>query len=227
MSELSITIFILILPGIISLIVINCLASHVKFNSFFFVLYSIVLGLFDYCFLQLFRWGAALFKSISSFSCLKFKCLGVWEIIGLNKSVAITPMEIITATLIAVPVGFFITVIINHKLLYKVARWLKISSKYGDENLFSYYLNTDEVDWVYVRDKENEVVYQGRVENYSETDRIQEIVLTNVTVFTYYEPTKIYSTQSIYICRESGKIQIEQIPEENFNGIKSGGTHGR
>ena len=81
-------------------------------------------------------------------------------------------------------------------------------------------MNSEEIDWVYLRDKENEEIYQGKIESYSENGKIHEIVLTDVTVFSYYDPKEIYKAPTMYICRKLGKLQIEQIPSENFNSEK-------
>jgi len=53
--------------------------------------------------------------------------------------------------------------LVNYKIFHKFAQKLLISQKYGDENLYSYYLNAKEIDWVYVRDFERKLTYQGRV----------------------------------------------------------------
>ena len=217
MTELSITIFILIVPGILGFIIIDNLIIHEKRDSFFFVLFSIILGLFSYCLLQLFLWCVDIVKSLFCKGCLQLTSLNVWKIFGLESTAKIIPWEIIWATVISIPLGFIVTYLIQHKVIYKIAQKLNVSFKYGDENLFYYYLNSVEVDWVYIRDKENGVIYEGRIQSYSENETIQEVVLTEVSAYDYYDPAeKIYETPSIYICRGWGKLQIEQIPIDKF-----------
>ena len=150
----------------------------------------------------------------------------VWSVISQSKSPLLSPLEIIWAIFIGIPLGFIVSWIINYKFLHKFAEFIKMSTKYGDENLYSYYLNTNEVDWVYIRDKEKDLIYQGRVQSYSENEKIQEIVLTEVTVYSYYDPEKLYETPSVYISRELGKLQIEQIPEVKFNNQNKGDNDG-
>ncbi|MFA5430231.1 MAG: hypothetical protein WC329_03650 [Candidatus Omnitrophota bacterium] len=218
MTELSLTIFILIVPGILGFIIIDNLIIHEKRDSFFFVLFSIIIGLFSYCLLQLLMWCIDVLKSYICNTCFQHRFLTIWKILGLDPTARIVPWEIIWATVISIPLGFMVTCLIQHKVIYKVARRLNVSSKYGDENLFYYYLNSVEVDWVYIRDKENSIIYEGRIQSYSENEMIQEVVLTEVSAYDYYDPQdKIYETPSIYICREWGNLQIEQVPIDKFS----------
>lgn len=93
--------------------------------------------------------------------------------------------EICVAVFVSVLVAFFASWTINFKLFNKIAQKLKVSTKYGDENLYSYYLNAEEIDWIYVRDPKNGFTYQGRVVSHSENDKVQEIVLSEVSVYSY------------------------------------------
>ena len=104
--------------------------------------------------------------------------------------------------------------VINYKVFNKLAQKINVSSKYGDENLYSYYLNAKEIDWVYVRDIENNLTYQGRIESYAENDHMQEMVLYDVTVFRYQDSVQLYSVPTIYLNKEMGKFIIEAIPKE-------------
>ncbi len=220
MNHLSIILFILIIPGILSTIIIENLTIHKRTNSFFFTLYSLLIGFLSYSLLQLLQ---NVWIFVRNFICEKYTpytSLNAWGIISQSDQYSVNLTEVVFATLVAIPLGFLIAALIHHKVVNKIAKAISASSKYGDENLFYYYLNSKEIDWVYIRDKENEQIYQGKVESYSENEKIHEIVLTDVTVFSYYDPKEIYKTPTMYICKELGKLQIEQIPNENFNPKK-------
>ena len=70
------------------------------------------------------------------------------------------------------------------------------------------------MDWIYIRDIEANITYQGKVISYSENEKIQEIVLAKVTLFKYEDSEKLYSVPSIYITKEMGKSIIEAIPPD-------------
>jgi hypothetical protein len=216
MNQLSIILFILILPGILATIIVERLTIHKRINSFFFILYSILLGLLSYVLLQIFKHIFTFLKSLIYNKNISFSFLHVWEVISNSNSYNVNLSEVAWATIVAVILGFIVSAIIHHKIVNKIAKKLSVSSKYGDENLFYYFLNSPEIDWIYIRDKERELIYQGRVESYSENEKIHEIVLTDVIVYSYYNQDKLYTTPTIYICKDLGKLQIEQIPQENF-----------
>jgi hypothetical protein len=197
-------------------IIVERLTIHKRTNSFFFILYSILLGLLSYVLLQIFKHIFTFLKSLIYNKNISFSFLHVWEVISNSNSYNVNLSEVAWATIVAVILGFIVSAIIHHKIVNKIAKKLSVSSKYGDENLFYYFLNSPEIDWIYIRDKERELIYQGRVESYSENEKIHEIVLTDVIVYSYYNQDKLYTTPTIYICKDLGKLQIEQIPQENF-----------
>lgn len=220
MNQLSIMIFVLIIPGILAAIIIERLTVHKRTNSFFFTLYSILLGLLSYVLLQIFQYVLIFVKNITCEEYIPYTSLRVWKFISNSNSYSVNLSEVAWATIVAVILGFIVSALIHHKIVNKMAKLLSVSSKYGDESLFYYYLNSKEIDWVYVRDKERGLIYQGRVQSYSENEKIHEIVLTDVAVYSYYHPEELYKTPTIYICKDLGELQIEQIPQENFKNDK-------
>lgn len=99
--------------------------------------------------------------------------------------------------------------LVNFKLLNRVAQRLRVSDKYGDENLYHYFLNSKEIEWVYVRDIENNLTFQGCVVSFSENAVCQEIVLRDVVVYRFSDSAKLYSMEKLYLSRELGKLLIE------------------
>ncbi|MDX8391571.1 MAG: hypothetical protein R8K53_03255, partial [Mariprofundaceae bacterium] len=116
---------------------------------------------------------------------------------------------------LSIPIAALVSKAINKKVLNRMAQCLSISDKYGDENLFSFYLNAEETNWVYVRDPERKFTYRGQVYSFSENESIQELVLVNVTVFQYEDSEELYSLPSIYLSKEAGRFIIEAVAEES------------
>lgn len=79
----------------------------------------------------------------------------------------------------------------HYKLINLFGKWIKLTNKYGDENLYSYFLNAKDVDEVYVRDINN-LTYHGLIDSYSENDEIKEIVLVDVVVYDYETSKELY-----------------------------------
>jgi hypothetical protein len=215
MSELAIGIFILIIPGIVMLIIISDLIIHKKWEPFFYSLYAIVLGILSYGTLQIAYWFLDLLCTLIFRIPVSFSLLSIWNL-NLVKEMRFNAFEIFLTSAMAFPLAIFICFIINRKFFHSSAAKSGFTQKYGDESLFYYFLNSKRVNWVYVRDIDRDLVFEGRVNSYSEDDQKQELVLVDVSVYTYYSPTKIYETESVYLAREHGKFHIELIPKEAF-----------
>lgn len=212
MDQLLVTLIVILVPGIIAAVICDKITVHSKWNSFKFSLYALILGLIAYAGLQLIYYVIDVIKAypvnVEAWTHLK-----IW-ITVVSNSQNIPADEIVSATLLSLPVAFLASFLVNYKVFNKLAKKIKVSSKYGDENLYSYYLNAKEIDWVYVRDIENNLTYRGRIESYAENDHMQELVMYDVTVFRYEDSAELYSTPTVYLSKEMGKFIIESTPKE-------------
>ncbi|MCG7908881.1 MAG: DUF6338 family protein [Candidatus Thiodiazotropha taylori] len=212
MDQLVVTLIVVLLPGILSSVVCDKIVVHSKWTPFKFSVYSLLLGVLSYVALQAIYYLLDM-VSACSFSPEAWTHLKTWEATE-SDNPHIPALELAYALVLSVPVSMFAAYVINHKIFNKIARKIGVSSKYGDENLYSYYLNAVEIDWVYVRDIENNLTYQGRVVSYSENDSMQEIVLSEVTVFRYEDSSELYSVPTMYISKQVGNFVIEAVPQE-------------
>jgi len=212
MNQFVVTLIVILIPGIIAAVICDKITVHSKWNSFKFSLYALILGLFAYAGLQIIFYAWDVIKSCS-FDISNWSHMNVWNS-TLSETYKIPAKEVVFATMLSFPAAFFASFLINYKVFNKLAKLLKVSFKYGDENLYSYYLNAKEIDWIYVRDIENNLTYQGRVESYAENDRMQELVMYDVTVFRYEDSVRLYSVPTIYLTKEMGRFIIEAIPKE-------------
>lgn len=102
----------------------------------------------------------------------------------------------------------------HYKVVNRFGKWLKLTNKYGDENLYSYFLNAKEVEEVYVRDIENGLTYHGLINSFSENDDIKELVLIDVVVYEYESSKKLYELDKIYLSKSKESLIIE-LPYKN------------
>ncbi len=196
-STLTLKLIILLVPGIIgNKIYRRLVIRHKESTHLMFILTSVVFGLISYLILNftIFRKdGLESFNSISESNVINYN-------------------EVFFASIVSVLVGYFGALIDNRKWINKVALKFMISQKYGDENLFTRWL--DDLDnnnpWVYVRDIEYSVIYSGRVSYYSETLDFKEIGLCDVTVYDYDDNRNSYEIPEIYLCLPKDKIRIEK-----------------
>jgi len=126
-----------------------------------------------------------------------------------NQQVSLNFFEIIYASLVAILVGIFAGFLYNKKTLFKVARAVGISNHYGDDDVWSYLMNSDDIEWIFVRDNRVDVVYYGRLTVFSESDEKRELLLENVDVYSNTDGRKMYHSDSLYISRKDNELTIE------------------
>jgi len=213
-----VSIGIIFFPGIIACVICDKLTVHtVPWDSFKYTLYSFVMGVCCYLFIQMIYcvdWLVATWRYCPLLDHEGFKVLTAWSIASDTEkptnSLRLT--EVAFATLVSPLVAAFFAVSVNKKWLNKFATRLNISDKYGDENLFSYFLNSKEVSWIYIRDIENGLTYQGLVIAFSEKNSLQELLLRYVTVYRYEDSVELYSVPLILLAKPAGSFIIETIP---------------
>lgn len=202
-SDLTLRLIVLFIPGVIAALIVNELTVHKSWSSFQNGAYIILLGFLShlsYHFLQLpFCWLFARASANGGGTPFFWKSL-------IDKSVPIEPLELLGAALLGVIVGLIVSAFIQHKVLNRVAKFLRISDKYGDENLFSYFLNAKDVELVYIRDRENKYTYEGFVSSFSETSGIREIVLTEVKVYDFDTSEELYAMPRIYLSLSASAV---------------------
>lgn len=94
-------------------------------------------------------------------------------------------------------------------MLNKFSNKFKISTKYGDENLYSHFLNANEIDDIYLRDIKNNLVYHGVVSFFSEKENFKEIVLNDVSVYRYEDSEHLYDIERVYLSLKTDDLVIE------------------
>ena len=130
-----------------------------------------------------------------------------------NEKASLNFFEILYASMISMVVGLVSAVLYNKKTVFRVARSLNITSHYGDDDVWSYVTNSDDVEWLFVRDHRVGLVYYGRLSVFSESDEKRELLLEDVDVYSNADGTRLYHTDSLYICRKDDELTLE-VPKQ-------------
>ena len=212
---------VLFLPGAIAVLLIRHLTIHKPFALLYFIVYSVLVGLFCYISLQFLNIVYyCIISLIDSVSMKKLSYeLKIWNSL-LENSKKIPGKEVILATILSPIIGYVISAIFHNKLLLRIARKLQVSNRIGDEDIWSYFLASDTVGWVFVRDKESNLTYYGNVVAFSEPgDGVRELVLDDVSVYSSDTSTYLYDSPAVYLSGDKGKFSIE-LPtvEGDFDG---------
>lgn len=118
--------------------------------------------------------------------------------------------EILWATGIGLFLAIFWIYAGTYKWLTRFLQFIRATKTYGDEDVWDYTFNSPipAVEYVHFRDFENKLVYAGWVKEYSETEKLRELVLRDVQVFDF-EGTMQYETPLLYLARAPENIHIE------------------
>jgi len=200
-SNIAFRLIVILMPGIIATLIIKNLTFEKKWDSFKFSVNTLLFSGITYISLQLIIniWQtiiSALRNMTHSTESLK-----VWGELFKDKSV-IPFDEVFLASVLSIIVGLISTAIINKKLIFVLAQKMKISNKFGDENLYYEFMRSDTLHDIYLKDYENNITYHGYIEYYSESESIREIVLSDVDVYSCDESKFYYQTPIIFFSKK-------------------------
>ena len=212
-SELTLKLIIILFPGAIATIIIEKLTIHKVWSPFKFIINSIIMGIFSYLGLQLIQFSHVFFYNlIPNCNNLKYINLTIWNSIENSKIIPFD--EVLYSSLFGVIVGAIGTKFETSKILNTFGKKLKITNKYGQENLFSYFLNNDETIYIYLRDYKNNRTYFGYIKSFCETENTNEILMGDVTLYTCDTSELMYEIDEVYLSYEKTELFIEKAKVE-------------
>jgi hypothetical protein len=218
-SELTLKLIILLIPGIISANIYGKLTFRSKPKSnFMFTLTAIVFGIISYLMLQItcniYTFCNNLFSCHSS----NYNNLSTFKDIS---GTSIIPFsEVLWASCYGILIGFIAAGIDTKKIINLIGNKLSLTNKYGDENLYMWFLNKPDIDYLYVRDIVNKITYFGYIDSYSETEGFKELVMGNVSVYNYPDSELMYEVDKIYLSLPVNNIVFE-FPKTIKNGTET------
>jgi hypothetical protein len=208
LSEFSLRIILIFLPGLIAFIIVEQLTSHKEIQPFRLLLHSFLLGFLCYL----------IYYPISLISFLNLKFSFIQNLS--DPKLSLNFWEILIATLISIPFGFIISFSIKKKVLHKIAERLHVTNKFGDLDVWSYIMNSEIPEWVVIRDIENDLMYEGYIKAFSDSSEIDELFLIYVKVYTNKTAEKLYEVPGLYLPQKREKLVIEFPELKNTTNIK-------
>jgi len=211
LTEFTLRIILLFLPGIISFIIIDNLTIHKEIKVHQILIHSLLLGFLSYSFYYL------TLQIINV--CIAVDFGFAFSEILLNKDAKLDFAELAVVTGISVLVGFLFSFLINYKVLYRIAHSLKISRKFGDSDVWSYIMNSKASEWIIIRDNQLDLMYEGWIQAFSEGSEKDELFLRDVKVFVNSSGDELYEIPGLYLPRKRENLAIE-FPLFEFSKFK-------
>ena len=209
-TDFVVKIILLFLPGVIAFLIIERITIHKEIKIHRLIIYSLLLGFICY---SIFNLIMMIIKNNVNYRCSFFISLTENNIQSLDL------IEIFYVALISIFVGYISSYLINYKILHKIAYIIKASKKFGDIDVWSYIMNSsnEEIEWVVVRDIENDLIYEGWVNAFSDGNDRNELFLRYVIVFRNSTGKKLYEVPALYLARNRDKLIIE-FPKLSMDG---------
>jgi hypothetical protein len=97
----------------------------------------------------------------------------------------IDPAVIAEASAFGIVQGLVVTLNLNYQILLKALRKIRVTGRFGDEDVWTLLLNSTATDnYVTIRHRENDLIYQGYVSGFSSGGERRELLVINVRVFS-------------------------------------------
>jgi Family of unknown function (DUF6338) len=98
----------------------------------------------------------------------------------------------------------------SYKLVTRFLQKIKATKTYGDEDVWDYTFNSSKaaVEYVHFRDFANKIVYAGWVEEFSETEKLRELVLRGAKIYDF-DGNFMFDTPLVYLARDPENVHIE------------------
>ena len=149
----------------------------------------------------------------------------------IGKSDDINIFEIRQEIAWSIPLSFALSIIwlwiVRYRLLKKLLHSLGATRRYGDEDVWTYTLNSDDanVEYIHLRDLDNKFIFAGWVNAYSESEEFRELLLSDVIVYDE-EGAEISRSPVLYLSRPKANIWIEfPYRREGYKDVREESSH--
>ncbi|MDW7651753.1 MAG: DUF6338 family protein [Bacillota bacterium] len=187
-TDLTVRLLLIFFPGIVATLIYEALSVQEKRQHLEFFIRSFVFGMGVYSLL-------ALIQNIiveGESNCF----LPI-----INSSIPINEVDILKSTLMSIPLAIVVAAISNYKIVYRVARFFRITKVHGFSSVWEAFFDSPQIEWVVIRDIQNDIMYEGWIEQYSDVEEDRELLLRQVLVYRNTTGERYYKEPlaSLYI----------------------------
>ena len=198
-SEFAFNLLLIFFPGIICAYMIDMFTNHREWTQFQFVINAFLLGFGSYL-----LYAAVVYF----FAPEKIDSINFLNALSEGKA-KISLKEILQVSAVSAVLAVVIIVINTHKLHFRLFQTLKITKKFGEQDVWGFLMNSTSTEWVTVRDSENNIMYDGSVRVFSDNSKEAELLLENVSVYKNDSGKHLYDIHAQYLSLNRDKISIE------------------
>ena len=201
--------FLILLPGVISTIMVRYVTTNQKYTIFEFVIYSAVLGIGTFIGMEflLTIWNIILsIFGINSFH-LDLN-LTIWDNLFTEHS-KLNKHEVFISYIMSIPFGLLCAYLITHNKIIKLLQKFKLTTRFGDNDVWNFYLNSPNTEWIYLHNKRSNLTYFGKIRAFSDSGEKREILIEDVVVYLTSTWEKLYLSDAVYLELNNYDFTIE------------------
>jgi hypothetical protein len=199
-TEFTLRIFIIFIPGVITQTIIENLTYAKKSDLQEFVSKSLMYGFINYY----------LYYLISLMPILQLGFSFTDAV--LDDSSSIDFKEIFIGAGIGVLTGIILSFLINSGATTRGLSKLKLTHSVGPQDVWMTTIGSREYEWLRIRNRSENIIYEGRVKLYSELDGLLEILLLDVIAYRNSDNGKaqeLWDVESLYLCLKKENAVVE------------------
>lgn len=209
-SQLTIRIVVLLLPGIISMQLYRTLVNKSEIDNRDYFMQLIINSFLSYFILLLIiNFNEFIKEGYKNFT---FQHITFFQAL-IHENINISMQEVLYSCLSSIFIGIMMAFLYNKKIIYSFFKKIKITDKDGPEDVWMHFLNkngkgiTDRIKVIL----DNKIIYEGKVVNHSEYASFPELVLEDVNIYELFNPKKenSYHKDEVYLKIDNRNIIIE------------------
>lgn len=194
------------IPGILCYGVVASLASERSRDNTTVLLQIFLYGVLSYMALAI---GSYISPAIAAHLGVRLDNIALLNPFAIEKS-GVDPLPIAAASVVGVLQGILITINLNHSWLMRLCRFVGLTDRPSDPDIWSLILNSNDTDnWVTVRHKERGHIYQGYIRRFSGGNRDRELILNLVQVFNLETAEKVGEIPILYLAFKKDDLVLE------------------
>lgn len=207
MNTLVLTLALIFLPGIIWARLDARYARQVKPSQSEFVVNVFVFGLIAY----LATYLAYLLPGVSQIAAFDLTTIALEDAERTRTLGRSVVDDILAATAMALVLAPAWLAIQRYKLVVRFLQQIKVTKRYGDEDVWDFLLSSDDprAFYVNVRDEQTGQTFSGYVDQFSEGPGLRELVLSQVEAFETKSGDPTIKVARMYLARDPKGLTLE------------------
>lgn len=208
MNELTIVLVAILFPGVLLTVIYDNYTEHKPWDSFKYVLYSIISGVITYSILQGLVFTSQLIYNIEGFKNTDWHILSVWGILEPGNKEKISAFEVIAAGIIAIPLGLISVRLSQGNAIHNFLIKHKITNKYGDTSVFIKSIEITQSEYIKLIVLDENLTFHGVAYLYHDNGTNLEITLTDVIAYETTTTTELFRANVLYISKPFGSLLL-------------------